>query len=53
MRSRCERGHRPINSSAGETPVVLWGVIRYRNRNLAKEVATSVDVVFSSAVLKV
>ena len=53
MRSRYERGHRPINSSAGETPAVLWGVIRYWNRNLAREVATSVGIVFFSAVLNV
>ena len=53
MRSRYERGRRPINGSAGETSVVLWSVSWFWNRNLAEAVVTSVDIIFFSAVLKV
>ena len=44
MKSKCERGFLPNNSSAGDLPVVEWGVNLYWKRNRDKHVSISPDV---------
>ena len=53
FRSKWERGRHPIRISAGEMPVVRWGVIRYWNRKRAKRVMRSLPLALFGAVLKV
>ena len=52
-KSNLDLGFLPNESSAGETPVDVWGVIRYRLRNLDTLVSTLPSLIFFMASLKV
>ena len=49
----CERNRRPNINSAVETPVVLYGVMRYLKRNCDNLVSSDPSLIFFISSLKV